>query len=345
MRKLTQEQEKEIVDLYRGGIGSDSIAKKFNVTSTCILKVLKRNGIERRDFSRKLGNKHDDIVRKYVSGMSTPAIADMLNVTHAAILKVLKKNNIQRRTAEECHRQYQLNEGFFDNIDTEEKAYFLGFLYADGSNQKASNFIKIDLAEKDKELLQKFAKLLYPKSPRQHVKIQDRGEKGRFAHLTIHSKHMCHQLEKLGCVPQKTFKIVFPNWLREDLIRHFVRGYFDGDGSVNINYKKGRSSFLKITSTKEMTTSIRDIIASRLNITCCLYSHKSSPVFDVCTSGDRQLKKILDWMYDCSTIRLARKAKKHQELLRKIKRTDALIKAGTRGYSKSILKKQKSLPH
>lgn len=56
-------------------------------------------------------------------------------------------------------RKYSLNESYFEKIDSEEKAYFLGFLFSDGSVSKYS--LNLSLAEVDKEILEKKSRKIY----------------------------------------------------------------------------------------------------------------------------------------------------------------------------------------
>jgi hypothetical protein len=266
-----------------------------------------------------------------------PYIAEKYNVCPVLIGRLLKTHGIESRTPEEAHRKYPINENFFDIIDTEEKAYFLGFLYADGCNHKDANYVSLGLEHSDKEILFKLAKLIYKEDPDEHVKIQDRTHenKGITAYITINSKHVCGQLEKLGCPQAKTFLLEYPEWLPKNLDRHFIRGYFDGDGGLNI--KKTQGSTIKITSTLQFVKKIEKIITNDIKVHFCFYKAKNSDVYDVYTSGDRQVKKILDWLYKDSTIYLQRKHNKYMQLQKEIENTNKLIIAGTQGYRKSIL--------
>jgi predicted DNA-binding protein YlxM (UPF0122 family) len=334
MIKITKEDTNKIIELYNDGIGSDTISKQFNVTPTCILKVLKRNGVERRDFSRKLGNKHSEIIALYQEGYSGPEIAEKLKVTGGAIWKILKKNNVQMRDDEECRREYLINKDFFDEIDSQEKAYFLGFLYADGGNIKQGNFVRIDLSELDKDILFKLSRLIYKEDSDNRVTFCDRKEKGKFVYLNINSKYICSQLEKLGCTPKKSLTIEFPKCLNDkELIRHFIRGYYDGDGGININSNK--KAGLKIISTLEFCTSMKDYIQDEVDINFGFYNDvKGKNVYTINSCGNRQIRKFLNWLYKDATIYLQRKYDLYLKLNDIIKDTDNLIEAGTQGYSK-----------
>lgn len=338
-KRIKKEIEKKIIKMYQDGIGSDSVGKIFEIHPNSVLRVLKRNEIERRDFTRKLGNKHEEIIQAYLSGLSTPKIAEQLNVTNGAILKVLKKNNIKCRDNEECRRKYPIYKDFFDKIDTEEKAYFLGFLYADGCNGKAYNWTRIELAEFDKNILYKLAKLIYKENSDERVKVYFREDKQKwYAYLNINSKYICGQLEKLGCIPVKSLILTYPDWMPDHLQKHFIRGYYDGDGGIHFNERNNAQ--IKIISSLDFITSLKNITTKKLNIHWLLRKHEESDVYTIYFSGNRQARKFLDWLYKDSNIYLDRKYNLYLELQNIIKKIDKLILVGTRGYSKSILLKQ-----
>lgn len=125
-------------------------------------------------------------------------------------------------------RKYEVNERYFDVIDSAEKAYWLGFLFADGYNSEKE--LVINLAVKDEAHLHSFKKVLDAGNPVYLVKEKK-------VSLRISSKYMCQVLSKLNCVRNKTFTLQPPN-LASNMIPHFVRGFFDGDGYIYLN-KKG----------------------------------------------------------------------------------------------------------
>lgn len=125
------------------------------------------------------------------------------------------------------------NNSLFKKIDNEEKAYWLGFLYADGHVHSTTNQISIGLAIVDYIHLEKFKKFIGAENV---IMIDKKTNSCRYQ---FHSKEMKKDLIKLGCVPKKSLVLNFP---KEDLIpkalmRHFIRGYFDGDGCLSYQRK------------------------------------------------------------------------------------------------------------
>jgi DNA-binding transcriptional regulator WhiA len=114
----------------------------------------------------------------------------------------------------------------FETIDTEEKAYWLGFLYADGSVGSSDNRIELGLAEKDLKQIEKFRDFIGIKNK---ISYRSQTKSYRYCFKSIPCKA---DLIKQGCVPKKSLILKFPSeeQVPKELIRHFIRGYFDGDG-------------------------------------------------------------------------------------------------------------------
>lgn len=114
----------------------------------------------------------------------------------------------------------------FENIDTEEKAYWLGFLYADGYVSAKEDKIELCLAEKDFHHLEKFKNFIGLPN-----KICYRAATKAYRY-SFRSTSCKQDLIKQGCVPKKSLILHFPTTeqVPDVLLRHFLRGYFDGDG-------------------------------------------------------------------------------------------------------------------
>lgn len=162
-------------------------------------------------------------------------LQERFHTSSNTIKKILEEYEVPIRTFRDSKRLYPLDEDFFSKIDTPEKAYWLGFMYADGCIRKGSNgqyLVKLSLRDKDSIiLLQQSLKTSKP--------IGEYINSGSFASsksimysLEISSEKLFNGLLNNGCVENKTFKLKFPSFLEENLISHFIRGYFDGDGSV-----------------------------------------------------------------------------------------------------------------
>ena len=129
-------------------------------------------------------------------------------------------------------RKFNVDDRFFECINSEEKAYCLGLMYSDGNVISSkiwdSKIISITQSEKDKDIVELFKKLTKSESLINESVVNG----GKYYRLCIHSKKMFDDLAALGVVERKSLILSFPSFLSDEMIRHFIRGYFDGDGSV-----------------------------------------------------------------------------------------------------------------
>ena len=140
-------------------------------------------------------------------------------------------------------KKYDIDENYFEKIDSPEKAYLLGLIYADGCNYTPTNTVTLCLQEQDKHILEDIKELLHYNAPLKKIKPKKESHQISFV-LTIHSKKISTDLTALGVMQNKTFKITFPD-INKDLFSHFIRGYFDGDGCIS---KTGRGAKCNIVS-------------------------------------------------------------------------------------------------
>ena len=134
---------------------------------------------------------------------------------------------------------YTENENFFKKLDTPEKAYILGFFYADGCNHDKSkiddgynhqNCISFTQLEQDLDILEQIRHALTCNRPFKEV-IQKTNSKKKYS-LDIISDQMSADLSRLGAIPAKSLVLTFPKFIPDSLMPHFIRGYFDGDGCI-----------------------------------------------------------------------------------------------------------------
>lgn len=252
-----------------------------------------------------------EIVQKYKDGFSSEILGKQYNISSAAIRGLLHRRNVQIRNRSEARRQYKINESFFDKIDTEHKAYFLGILFADGYNDTNRNAVNLSLKESDKEILIKLNSLLQPKKPLQYVEIKNKNHSNCFR-LVIANKHISQQLKKLGCVIRKTYILQFPLWLQDNLLNHFIRGYFDGDGCLYISKTNSNVSF-RIEGTICFCNTIKLKFKKQLNVNSSIsqrHPKRNNGISTLNISGSLQVIKVMDWLYHDASIFMARKHNK-----------------------------------
>lgn len=178
------------------------------------------------------------------------------------ILNILK---ISKRTLYNYLNKYGLKIPkieYFDNtvfntIDDEEKSYWLGFLYADGYvSSKNNNSVELSLSSIDIEHLLNYNSFLKNNKSIKVSKVFINDKMYERCRSLVTDKHFHDSLIKLGCIPQKSLTLKFPDiniFSEPKLINHFIRGYIDGDGSVYISKNNIK---VDIIGTKEFLTSI-----------------------------------------------------------------------------------------
>lgn len=129
--------------------------------------------------------------------------------------------------------KYIINHDFFSVIDTEQKAYLLGIIYSDGYLNPKLNTLTINLVEDDKPLLETLNRLVNLDRNLRFIKPRKDTHKIQYQ-MTVTSKQITSDLIKLGVTNNKSLTITYPNFIPENLEHHFMRGVFDGDGSVSI---------------------------------------------------------------------------------------------------------------
>lgn len=195
--KLTNDSQLEICELHRKGMSIKDLRVKYNIGNATLYRYLKR------------GNVTEPRCRKDYNFNLNPKI----------------------------YRLYNFNEKYFDIIDTQERAYFLGFLYADGYNNIKQGRIQIALQWRDFDILEKLQNNL-----KSNYIINCNIFNGfKQCFLSINSRYLSNQLTKLGMLHKKSLILKFPteDQVPKHLIRHFIRGYFDGDGCFGEYTRRG----------------------------------------------------------------------------------------------------------
>lgn len=236
-------------------------------------------------------------------------------------------------------RKFNVDDGYFDNIDNQNKAYILGLLYADGCNYENNGIIKIDLQTDDEDILIKIkneikynGNLKYYEQPDKYFPDTNKFYKcKKQVRLLIRSKQMSEQLALKGCVSNKTYILTFPdeNILSKKLIRHFIRGYMDGDGGISYwidNKNTGHKKFqINFCGTTDIIKTISQIIGKEFKCSPAIsdrFPDRNNNNLQVCISGNKKCKEILDWIYNDASLFMNRKYNKYLELIDEVRRVE-----------------------
>jgi len=262
-----------------------------------------------------------NIVNEYSNKTETTvrALSRKYNVTPPAIKSILIIRGIKIRSdISRLKRKYLLNEEYFEKIDTEAKAYFLGLMYADGCNGKntrGSYFSAISLTREDSYILEKMRdELFLQKKPLSYTEsYKEVREDKEFtvkpsASLNIYSKKISESLTKQGCITRKSLTLKFPtsDQVPNHLIHHFIRGYFDGDGCIfEINKNPNNKNYkIDIISSRDFCVSLQEKLFE-LGIKSSI-SHKDK-VSNIIFGSKKSIIIFYDFIYKDSSIFLFRK--------------------------------------
>jgi hypothetical protein len=329
---IPQTEEQNIVKMY-------SVEKKtikdisltYGCSITPIWQILDRHNIPRiphLERVRKINEQEvKEICELYVSGMNTPELAKKYNISTHTVNRFLRLNDTKIRLQKESKRTHKFkDEHFFDCIDTEAKAYFLGLLYTDGcnyikvKNNTHINFVMISLQERDKHILDTFCDYIFGNNNilLKRITKKDFNRQDQYC-LRIVSRHMSETLLAYGMEPRKGFTMEMPTCIPTPLFKHFVRGMWDGDGSIYYN-TTSKSFGCSFIGSVKCCDELKRILSDEYGFNFHLEDKKNySKCMSVLkTHGNNVTESFLTWMYSESDpkLRLLRKYEKYQDLLK-----------------------------
>ena len=189
----------------------------------------------------------DTIVR---GNFSRSKIKEYLNISWPTVKVICKKYNI---IPDLDRRTYKPNDNYF-KIWSEEMAYFLGLIAADGHVRRQNNFLMLSLKKTDEKIIENLKEALQYSGPLYTINKKDGQTQ---CCLTVCSKEIVTDLNNLGLSGNKTFDFDWINGMEDKYVSHFVRGMFDGDGCIYINEKKGNFE-TTIIGTDKLTENIKN---------------------------------------------------------------------------------------
>lgn len=304
MSRTSIDTEQQVCQMYSNRTLIHDIAEAVGVTRHTVVRILKRQGSyvperSRKHKDQKQSIRNQQIIKLFKQGLSTRQIAKQLKIgksTAQLIVSEYQKSNIDD----------SFQERFFQTIDTEKKAYWLGFLMADGCITDRS--IRVELTLADQSHLEKFRDVI----KYYRTKFYYRNDGIKSVLYIISSKTMINDLATFGCIPRKSLVIRFPSidLVPTELIHHFMRGYFDGNGCINIS-ERTRSS-VSVTSNMEFLDGYQQALNCGISKTTTVKIQQthSEGMGLFMLGGNQQVLKIYDFLYKDATIFLDRKKEK-----------------------------------
>jgi hypothetical protein len=314
-KSYTKESLEEALNLYENGKSLNEVNKLTKVSKHTL-----RQEIKRLKISKKKIVKHDPLLEKsidlYRSGLSSIKVIEITGIGIGKLTNNLKKRGLTRSNKINS-RRYDVDHEFFNKIDNEHKAYWLGFIYADGyvsKRKETEKKVGIALSTKDINHLETFKKHIKSTYPIciYEYKIKSFGHGMKYCRLLMSSDKLFDNLVAKGVFEKKTLILKFPDEsiVPKELQNHFMRGYFDGDGS----FKKRNDGFyaFSLCGTKEFLLKCQEILGKQTKLEKRHKDEKNNYSFSI--GGRRQAKKAGAYLYNNATVYLERKYTRYKEM-------------------------------
>lgn len=253
------------------------IAQKNNVDSSTIQRYLRRHNLTKKRIS---WTKEEIQLLKENYEFNPDLLRLLQNRSISSIYHKASKLRYERiaRT-----RKYTINHNFFKEWNPE-MAYILGLFFSDGNVSSNKQQISVHLNSNDHYFLEKVNKIIGSNRPV--------GNYSHSSYLRIDSKILANDLVKLGCIPRKSKSLRFPD-IENEFLPHFVRGYFDGDGSIHFN--KPNTIKVSFVGTKEFLKVMQFRISKALKL-------KTKPITKIKSIWrtyfyGNDARKLCEWMY------------------------------------------------
>lgn len=314
--------ENKIIQEYKDGLTLTRISENNNISRYNVTKILKKHGVykqtkEKRHNVRKCDISQNDIkiiIDMWNDGDSTTKIGERFQCNKSTIRDILIENGIDTKRQSYNFKKYEHDETYFDKIDTEEKAYWLGFITADGHITKNNACLIISLELGDISHLERFKKDIKSTSNISTKENLDSryNKKTSSANITICSSKICKELKNKGLNHNKSWGFdvnKIKESVPEKLIHHFIRGYFDGDGSIGIytqSYDNTRPLYnFSIVGIEDLLSFIQDKL--ELHNIKLRYDTRTKCMYILKSGNKQDIQRIREYLYHDATIYLQRK--------------------------------------
>lgn len=268
-----------------------------------------------------------EIINKYLNGLGIWSLKKQYGITATTVKNILKENNVRVRGYDEySYRRFTLDETCLDRIDSQLKAYYLGFFFADGCNYYETdhknnlNRVTLRLQDSDINVLEIFAKDLYKTN--KSITIIPRSKKNEkwkdIASLEVQSKRISKVLNDYGATSHKSLTLQFPTCIPDELMSHFLRGYFDGDGFISdYEPKPGSRPRFSVIGNKEFIEGFQQTLIKNtgLNLNKLMLKRSTSNLRILEYGGTNVVKTIREYLYRDATIFLERKKERFDKII------------------------------
>lgn len=249
----------------------------------------------------------DQILAKRYNGTLEREILSFYNISKRQYSNLLDLNGISRNTKVD---KYSFNENYFELIDTEDKAYFLGFIVADGGLHPTQN--RLQISQKDPDVLYDFKKYIEFDGP-----VTKRKNRNVYE-ISMSSRKLISDFLNLGIYPGKTYTVEFPI-IPIELENHFMRGVFDGDGCISIhrdsrdNSERGQVNMC--SGSKDFIDVYVDKLVSYCGVKKNNIRNPKGTYYVIDWGGLSDVERIYRFLYKDANIYLNRKKKTFEKVI------------------------------
>ena len=321
---MTTERKRKqlVIDALKSGKTISEIGREiFHSTGTgSVNRFLDKYGIQVDKYNEAYRFMNPEWLKNAIEECGSPGkVAEKYNMSRTSVTRYAKRYELYNKKFTRT-KTNTINEDYFDIIDTSNKAYWLGFIMADGNiyHYKDSNKIQFELKiqESDSELIEKFAKDIgFPLEKIYHRVRERKGTPTYSVGLRSYNERFCKNLIKHGIVDQKSVKETFPS-LPAELKKDFVRGFWDGDGTVSGACSASSMSF-EIISQLSIFFAERDIVSS---VGCSII--QSGKTFYRISIPKKSLPDFKDLIYYDGCLGLKRKIECINDKIRSIRNNE-----------------------
>lgn len=289
-KKLTLLEEQEIAEIGYNMTGQQ-LAEKYGVSLDQIKKVRKKYNLSwsvLHDYSQ-----YKDYIIKQWDWRTASSLSKEIGCSKSYIEKVWRKAGLK----DKGRNIYHADKHFLDNIDSHEKAWFIGLIAADGCLFERNNLIQIILQEKDKETLEQVKTILKADNP------FHRNENKKTYTLSICNKQLYSRLIEIGLTPKKTWILDFNLLLKnipEEFHSSLFRGYWDGDGTITFNERGASYSAVSVVAPWSTIVIFQEYFNQKFGFSFCVSKNTKKYTHDFGTLSCKNTYEkycLLQWLY------------------------------------------------
>lgn len=280
MTKRNKEIKQEIIQLYLSGLSMKKVGEKYQVSPATVKRILDANNVPTRTKGGIYKIPDEEVIDRYNKNESCQSIADSYHVSFHTISNILEKHGIPRN-----NRYYNLDLklDYFEQINSYDKAYFLGFLITDGN--VIGNSVRLSLHPKDAYILK-----VFKDKTKNSNSLYYRKDKPEVS-LSVKNQKWVNDLSNFGVIPNKTSTVYLPQ-LEEKYMPHLIRGMIDGDGWIS--YKSHQIGFC---GNHQTVTQLRDYLVDKLGVYQIKILHTNISLWQISWASKKDIEKIGQYLY------------------------------------------------